>query len=266
MPEGAFVVEYVGEVTTDAECAARRAAAFARGDATVYYMALTPGVSIDARAKGSLARLINSSCAPNCVAQVWTDAASGEPRVGIFTSRPVAAGEELAYDYAFEAAPEGEPDVHDAYACRCGAPACRGSLRVAAPVGAAPRDRGRRLSLGPAADRRTGVVVGYDTRKRLHTVAVDGGGGAVTLDLRTVEHAWADGGDDGGPPKPRAHAAAATGGKRDRTRENEARRAKRAAARLSAAGSKVSRSGNERGKRVPSPTTTTIHPHDEEKL
>ena len=254
LPEGTFVVEYVGEVTTDVECAARRAAAFAAGDPTVYYMALTLGLSIDARTRGNVARLINSSCAPNCVAQVWTDAATGEPRVGIFTSQDVRAGEELAYDYAFEAAPDGDDgDPGGAYACRCGAPTCRGTLRVAAPAegGTVGRDRGRRLALvvgGDAEDgyRTSGVIVGYDQRKRAHAIATDDGR-RLALDLRRVAHEWEDGGDDAGPPRrtrgrprgdgdraPRS-ATRGTPGSRvrspaTRARENAARRAKRAAA------------------------------------
>ena len=260
LPEGTFVVEYVGEVTTDAECAQRRAAAFAAGDPTVYYMALTPGLSIDARTRGNLARLINSSCAPNCVAQVWTDAATGEPRVGVFTSRDVQPGEELAYDYAFEAAPDGDDgDPGGAYSCRCGAPSCRGTLRVAAASGGgtAGRDRGRRVSLVVGSDaehgyRTSGVVVGYDQRKRTHAIATDDGG-RLALDLRRVEHEWEDGGDDTGPPRrtrgrprsdgDRASRSATRGTSSSRmrspttrARENAARRAKRAAAKVGGVG------------------------------
>ena len=43
------------------------------GQPHFYMMELTPGLIIDARAKGNLARLINSSCAPNCESQKWHD-------------------------------------------------------------------------------------------------------------------------------------------------------------------------------------------------
>ena len=43
-----------------------------------YMMEHSPGVIIDARIKGNLARLINSSCDPNCETQKWRDAATDE--------------------------------------------------------------------------------------------------------------------------------------------------------------------------------------------
>lgn len=60
------------------------------------------GLIIDARAKGNIARLLNSSCDPNCEAQKWHDAANGEIRVGIFALRDIHPGEELTYDYQFQ--------------------------------------------------------------------------------------------------------------------------------------------------------------------
>lgn len=36
------------------------------------------GLIIDARVKGNLARLLNSSCDPNCETQKWHDAGNGE--------------------------------------------------------------------------------------------------------------------------------------------------------------------------------------------
>ena len=52
---------------------------------------------IDARHKGNLARLLNSSCDPNCETQKWHDAGTGEVRVGIFAKRDIFPGEELTY-------------------------------------------------------------------------------------------------------------------------------------------------------------------------
>ena len=43
-----------------------------------YMMEHSPGIIIDARLKGNLARLINSSCDPNCETQKWRDAATEE--------------------------------------------------------------------------------------------------------------------------------------------------------------------------------------------
>lgn len=50
----------------------------AKRAAHVYSMQLAPGLIIDARRKGNIARLINHSCSPNCETQKWTDAATGQ--------------------------------------------------------------------------------------------------------------------------------------------------------------------------------------------
>ena len=52
----------------------------------------------------------------------------GKKRVVLFTTRDIAAGEELLYDYMF--APE-RPD--DCIPCHCGAPKCRGTLNIQVP-------------------------------------------------------------------------------------------------------------------------------------
>ena len=64
-------------------------------------------------------RWINHSCDPN--AELDTDvSASGEVSARIVAKRPIAYGEEIAYDYAFPA--------HLAEPCRCGSARCRGQI------------------------------------------------------------------------------------------------------------------------------------------
>ena len=64
-------------------------------------------------------RWINHSCDPNAEVEVGIDPERGG-WAQIVALRPVRAGEEIAYDYAF--APEvAEP-------CRCGSPLCRGFI------------------------------------------------------------------------------------------------------------------------------------------
>jgi len=64
-------------------------------------------------------RWINHSCDPNAEVETGRDPERG-PWARIVALRPVRAGEEIAYDYAF--APEvAEP-------CRCGSPLCRGFI------------------------------------------------------------------------------------------------------------------------------------------
>lgn len=71
------VMPCAGEVVTDGVCQQRMQVAQQTGEPHFYMMELAPGLIIDARKKGNVARLINSSCAPNCESQKWHDAANG---------------------------------------------------------------------------------------------------------------------------------------------------------------------------------------------
>lgn len=64
-------------------------------------------------------RWINHSCDPNASLQTGVDA-NGEVFARVVARRPIKAGEELSYDYAFPA--------HLAEPCRCGSPKCRGMI------------------------------------------------------------------------------------------------------------------------------------------
>ena len=65
------------------ELTRRMQAASDAGDHHFYIMELQPGLFIDARRKGNFARLLNSSCDPNCETQKWYDAATGEVSQGM---------------------------------------------------------------------------------------------------------------------------------------------------------------------------------------
>ena len=72
--------------------------------------------------RGSIARFVNHSCAPNCRMIKWTVA--GKPRVALFAGdNGIMTGEELTYDYNFN--PYSVKNVQE---CRCGAEGCRGVL------------------------------------------------------------------------------------------------------------------------------------------
>jgi len=72
--------------------------------------------------RGSIARFINHSCAPNCRMIKWT--VSGKPRMALFAGdEGIMTGEELTYDYNFD--PFSAKNVQE---CRCGADGCRGVL------------------------------------------------------------------------------------------------------------------------------------------
>jgi hypothetical protein len=66
------------QVIDDKECGRRAEEAKARGEPHFYMMEMAPGLIIDARSKGNLARLLNSSCDPNCETQKWHDAGNSE--------------------------------------------------------------------------------------------------------------------------------------------------------------------------------------------
>jgi histone-lysine N-methyltransferase SETD2 len=80
-------------------------------------MALSKELFVDATAKGNISRFINHSCDPNSETQKWT--VNGELRVGFFTKREVAVGEELTFDYKYERY------GNVAQKCYCGSACCR---------------------------------------------------------------------------------------------------------------------------------------------
>uniref|UniRef100_A0A7S0S5E0 Histone-lysine N-methyltransferase n=1 Tax=Chlamydomonas leiostraca TaxID=1034604 RepID=A0A7S0S5E0_9CHLO len=186
---GQFLVEYVGEVIDERELAVRMEAAKAAGEPCYYIMELAPGLYIDARFKGSLARLLNSSCQPNCETQKWTDAATNEPRVGIFAKRDIEPGEELTYDYFFQH--YGNQEVNPAaFKCMCGAPNCRGTMDVNPEK---RKDLGRRVEVYWDEDGMfyVGTVVGYIAARRTHIIMYDDGD-KERLCLDDVPHRWLD--------------------------------------------------------------------------
>ncbi|HET7845657.1 MAG TPA: SET domain-containing protein-lysine N-methyltransferase [Xanthomonadales bacterium] len=85
---------------------------------------------IDGAERGNSARWINHGCEPNCAASVHVDIDGDERRDRVFIEalRSIRRGEELTFDYRIEL-----PVAHTAarrreWACRCGAPGCRGTM------------------------------------------------------------------------------------------------------------------------------------------
>ncbi|CAH1176242.1 unnamed protein product [Phaedon cochleariae] len=112
-----MVIEYIGEIirTELAECREKQYDAKNRG---IYMFRLDEERVVDATLSGGLARYINHSCNPNCVAeQVEVER---DVRIIIFSKRRIQRGEELSYDYKFDI----EDDQHK-ISCMCGAPNCR---------------------------------------------------------------------------------------------------------------------------------------------
>lgn len=87
-----------------------------------FLFALDNGVLIDAGRGGNAARFINHSCEPNCEAVQEGD------RIFIQAIRNIQPGVELTYDYALEREGRLPAGWRERYACRCGAPNCRGTI------------------------------------------------------------------------------------------------------------------------------------------
>jgi hypothetical protein len=118
IPAGQFIVEYVGEIIDEEEQDKRLEEAKVRGEAHYYMMEIDANQIIDARVKSNLARFLNHSCEPNAELQRWS--VEGFTRIGIFATKDIKKGEEVAYDYQFFSSEET--------LCRCGAEKCRGYL------------------------------------------------------------------------------------------------------------------------------------------
>ena len=127
--KGATIIEYRGERTTW-KIARTRPDSDPDNPHHTFLFELNDGDVIDADVRGNAARWINHSCAPNC--DTYED---DDGRVFIEAQRTIRAGEELTYDYQLSYDGRVGPRIRAAYACRCGAPTCRGSML------AAPRQR-----------------------------------------------------------------------------------------------------------------------------
>jgi SET domain-containing protein len=121
IPAGTRLIEYVGERLSPAESEARYPEVAGERHHT-FLFAIDDEIVIDAAVGGNEARFINHSCDPNC------DAVIEDGRIWIETIRDIAAGEELAYDYAYELEERHSPAAKRRYPCRCGAASCRGTI------------------------------------------------------------------------------------------------------------------------------------------
>ncbi|KAJ3215126.1 histone methyltransferase set2, partial [Clydaea vesicula] len=115
-----FVIEYCGEVIPQSNFVKRTKEYSKSGVKHFYFMSLNGDDLIDAQKKGNISRFLNHSCAPNCMIQKWV--VNSRMRMGIFTLRKIAAGEELTFDYKFDRyGKEAQP-------CYCGEPNCNGFI------------------------------------------------------------------------------------------------------------------------------------------
>ncbi len=120
--KGAEIIEYRGARMSYAE-ANRRPDSDPSNPYHTFLFELHDGNVIDAGVRGNAARWINHSCDPNC--EPFED---DDGRVFICARRAIRAGEELTYDYALAMPGSLTRREREAYACRCGAGACRGTM------------------------------------------------------------------------------------------------------------------------------------------
>jgi SET domain-containing protein len=120
IPYDSPIIEYVGEKITKAESRRRGDALMEKskktGCAAVYVFTLNKRYDIDGGKGRNPARYINHSCDPNCEAYIIRG------RIWIYSLREIKAGEELTYNYGFDA------DTWDDHPCRCGSKRCIGYI------------------------------------------------------------------------------------------------------------------------------------------
>lgn len=121
IPAGARIIEYRGE-RIDWDVAERRHEEANGPLGHTFFFTLEDGRVIDGGRRGNDARFINHSCAPNC------EAIEEGGRIWIHALRDIARGEELSYDYGLVYDGRRTAAVKRAFACRCGAPDCTGSM------------------------------------------------------------------------------------------------------------------------------------------
>lgn len=119
--EGETLIEYRGEVISWPEALRRHPHDPAQPNHTFYFHLDDQNV-IDGKVKGNAAKWINHACTPNCE----TEEVAG--RVFIKALRPIAAGEEINYDYGLVIDERYTPKLKAEFACWCGTPGCRGTM------------------------------------------------------------------------------------------------------------------------------------------
>jgi uncharacterized protein len=120
--KGTRIIEYTGERISNAE-ADRRYDEDKMTSHHTFLFTLNRRTVVDAAVGGNEARFINHSCAPNCEAVI----VDGK-RIYIEAIKDLPPGAELVYDYQYERTGEHTAEDERFYACRCGAPECRGTI------------------------------------------------------------------------------------------------------------------------------------------
>jgi len=120
--KGARIVEYRG-ARLSAEAADERPPSDPADPYHTMQFEVSDGTVIDASIRGNAARWINHGCDPNCEPIEYEDG-----RIYIHARRTIRAGEELCYDYRLGYEGRLTKRAERAFACRCGARRCRGTM------------------------------------------------------------------------------------------------------------------------------------------
>lgn len=120
IPKNKRIIDYAGERITHQESLKREERYLRKGN--IWCFTLNRRWVIDAGVGGNIARFINHSCDPNCIAwiegkHIWIDAL-----------RDIKQGEELGYEYEYDFDPEYTIEDLEFYGCKCGSPRCRGTI------------------------------------------------------------------------------------------------------------------------------------------
>jgi hypothetical protein len=136
---GERVIEYAGREISWDEAQARAAAQGGPHNHT-FFFSLANGNVIDGGDAGNDARFINHSCEPNCEAIEEEDGT-----IFIYALHAILQDEELSYSYPLIYEGRHTPAIKRAFACRCGAAQCSGTML-------APKPRQRKPKAKPAPD------------------------------------------------------------------------------------------------------------------
>lgn len=183
--KGSFIISYIGEILDRKTLSTRLDKKNSNGHTEYYIMETNDDYFIDAEHRGNLARFINSSCAPNCESQKWTDPATGQTHVGIFALKDIKSGTEITYDYRRGFGFGFDESKIRSFVCRCRADTC--CMLEPAERDHVVRCVGKRIRVRWDDGWYLGRVESYSQdRKRFRILYDDGDDEELTLGLPTL--------------------------------------------------------------------------------
>ncbi|MEM9480124.1 MAG: SET domain-containing protein-lysine N-methyltransferase [Verrucomicrobiota bacterium] len=124
IPEGEYLIEYVGEYLTKDESNSRgweqSDKAAETGEGAVYLFILNDDWDIDGNYEYNTARLINHSCETNCETEVYEGEDGDE--IWIVSTMDIKKGTELSFNYGFDL------EDYENHPCLCGTKNCVGYI------------------------------------------------------------------------------------------------------------------------------------------